>query len=292
MSWFGVCCASEMRTQTLASRTRLYITSRAHGSHHMTFPPNPHASTTRVWCIDLNASLAALLMLEAETPRLSDVDRSRASRFSSGQAAREWMAAHVALRLVLEHSLGSGARRIPFRVSPSGKPDLPDSGIAFSLSHGAGHALIATGAVGPLGVDIEGSRTIRMAGDRRTSIEFCRRRAQQPGFAVRARRALPAGMGAAGSVEQGAGRGAGACPFARRCLWCRTRQGSFRHVAAKRDPGVRSGAGFRALCCRSHGRGRNRRARGISAGRGGRIARLCARLSRSGQFTSELHVGR
>jgi 4'-phosphopantetheinyl transferase len=160
-----------MRIQALASQTRLYFTSRAHGSHHMTFPPNPHASTTRVWCIDLNASLAALLMLEAEAPRLSDVDRSRASRFSSGQAAREWMAAHVALRLVLEHSLGSGARRIPFRVSPSGKPDLPGSGIAFSLSHGAGHALIATGAVGPLGVDIEGGRAIRMAGDRRTSIE-------------------------------------------------------------------------------------------------------------------------
>ncbi|MDO9384606.1 MAG: hypothetical protein Q7T86_17290 [Hyphomicrobiaceae bacterium] len=137
----------------------------------MTLTPNPQTPITRVWCVDLRASLAALLMLEAEVPRLSDDERARAARFSSGQAAREWMATHVALRLVLEHSLGPNARRNPFAVSANGKPDLPNSGIAFSLSHGAGHALIATGPVGPLGVDIEGTRTIRMAGDRRTAIE-------------------------------------------------------------------------------------------------------------------------
>lgn len=137
----------------------------------MSIAASPLTSATRVWCIDLTAALPALLMIEAETPRLSDVDRSRASRFSDGHAARTWMAAHVALRLVLERGLGTDVRRMTFAVSPRGKPELSGGNIAFSLSHGAGHALIATGPRGALGVDIEGPRPVRLTGDRREAIE-------------------------------------------------------------------------------------------------------------------------
>lgn len=129
------------------------------------------ASATRVWCIDLAAALPALLTIEAETPRLSDADRGRAARISDGQAARDWIAAHVVLRLVLERELGPDVRRKTFALSSRGKPELPDSGIAFSLSHGAGRALIATGPTGALGVDIEDSRPVRLTGDRRQAIE-------------------------------------------------------------------------------------------------------------------------
>lgn len=80
------------------------------------------------------------------------------------------MAAHVALRLALERALGPGVRRVAFARSARGKPELHDVPIAFSLSHGAGQALIATGPAGPLGVDIEGVRRLRLTGERRDAV--------------------------------------------------------------------------------------------------------------------------
>lgn len=132
---------------------------------------DPRGETTRVFCIDLRNCTDTLMALEAETPRLSDSERQRAARLVDGQAAQRWLAAHVALRLVLERALGAGLRRVPYQVSPGGKPGLAGSPIVFSLSHGGGWSLIAVAQQGPLGVDIESVRPIRFAGDRRAAIE-------------------------------------------------------------------------------------------------------------------------
>lgn len=137
----------------------------------MTIAAHSIVTPTRVWCIELSAALPALLALEAETPRLSPADRSRAARYADGQMAQAWIGARVALRVVLERELGAGVRRVDFDISGRGKPSLPGAHLAFSLSHAAGRALIATGPPGPLGVDLEGERPVRLHGPRRVAIE-------------------------------------------------------------------------------------------------------------------------
>ena len=83
----------------------------------MTIAAHSIVTPTRVWCIELSAALPALLALEAETPRLSPADRSRAARYADGQMAQAWIGARVALRVVLERELGAGVRRVDFDLS-------------------------------------------------------------------------------------------------------------------------------------------------------------------------------
>jgi len=78
--------------------------------------------------------------------------------------------AHAALRLVLAGYVGMEAARQPFDVAPGGKPSLPGaigSDLAFSLAHCTGAALVAVSRDGPVGVDIETSRRVRIADHRR-----------------------------------------------------------------------------------------------------------------------------
>jgi 4'-phosphopantetheinyl transferase len=129
-------------------------------------------SATEVWYVDLAAAAAALHALEAELPRLSEDEHARARRLTQPDTAAAWLAAHVALRLVLERCCGRDVRRLAFAVREGGKPVLsPGAGPAFSLSHTAGHALIAIAASEPLGVDIETPRKVAMEASRRASIE-------------------------------------------------------------------------------------------------------------------------
>lgn len=135
------------------------------------------SSEVSVWHVDLAATSSTLLMLEAETPRLSVEETERAARFAEPVVGERWLAAHIALRLALERALGTRARRVAFSLSPRGKPGIVNMGAAgassplgFSLSHTKGHALIAIGAE-PIGVDIEGDRVVRIEASRRYGIE-------------------------------------------------------------------------------------------------------------------------
>jgi 4'-phosphopantetheinyl transferase len=125
----------------------------------------------QVWMIDLRAAQAALLSVEGQSPRLTGADHDRAARFASYDHAQEWLAAHVALRLVLERTAGAATRGVVFERSAAGRPSLPGGKIDFSLSHGAGHALIGVTSFGCVGVDVEGPRVIRLQNDRREAIE-------------------------------------------------------------------------------------------------------------------------
>lgn len=137
----------------------------------MTGASDPRHRPLQIWCADLTVSTDALLALERETPRLPPEDHARAARFADARHGREWTAAHIALRLVLEREAGSSARRVCFARTASGRPSLPDAAVDFSLSHAAGHALIATASPGPVGIDLEAPRRIRISGERRTAIE-------------------------------------------------------------------------------------------------------------------------
>jgi 4'-phosphopantetheinyl transferase len=128
------------------------------------------AESCELWLVDLEASSAALAAAEAATPRLSDEDSLRWEKMTDA-ARHERRLAHIALRVLLERSIGPAIRRVPFVRSSTGKPALPNAGgIGFSLAHASRFALIAIGPE-PLGVDIEGPRPVRIPAARRLPIE-------------------------------------------------------------------------------------------------------------------------
>lgn len=71
--------------------------------------------------------------------------------------------ARIALRLKLAAAGEDEAFGHELARSAAGKPFLTRSDLAFSLSHAAGVMLIAIAAAGPVGVDIEPRRVLRMS---------------------------------------------------------------------------------------------------------------------------------
>ena len=139
-----------------------------------------------LWCVDTRASGPALRGLEQSVPLLSDWERCRAATFADAAQAQEWLAAHIALRVVLERALGHAARGVTFVRAAQGKPRLEGAPIAFSLSHVPGLALIALARDGIVGVDVEWTRAVRVREPRRTRIE-------EAGAAINPSDPLPAG---------------------------------------------------------------------------------------------------
>ena len=78
---------------------------------------------------------------------------------------------HPALRAVLERRCGPQSRKTPFVVSESGKPALACATVNFSLAHTAASALIAMSDAGPVGVDLERARKVKIPDARREPIE-------------------------------------------------------------------------------------------------------------------------
>jgi 4'-phosphopantetheinyl transferase len=128
-----------------------------------------------LWRLDVEASGPALLELERDTPRLSRDERVQADSIADRAGAAEWLAAHIALRLLLERAAGPSLRAVAFARCAHGKPRLDGCGVSFSLAHVPGMALIAVAARGEIGVDLERTRTVRMRGERRALIEVAAR---------------------------------------------------------------------------------------------------------------------
>ncbi|HEX2839915.1 4'-phosphopantetheinyl transferase family protein [Hyphomicrobium sp.] len=126
---------------------------------------------TELWLVELDKAAAALEALEATTPRLSSDIRRRLEAMRDDTARRERRLSHIALRILLEAALGPAVRGQPFSLSPSGKPSLPGNDLSFSLAHTKGLAAIAVGRSGPIGVDIERLRPVRVPQARRGPIE-------------------------------------------------------------------------------------------------------------------------
>lgn len=130
--------------------------------------PSPVAGRSRddadleVWLVDLATDLDLLLA------RARDIGASPISG-TSGDLAK--VAAGIALRLVLARHVGLDRARLPFVIAPGGKPALVGDGPQFSLAHCDGAALVAISRDGPVGVDIEAPRAIRISPDRRLMLE-------------------------------------------------------------------------------------------------------------------------
>jgi len=129
------------------------------------------AGALELWHVDTRASAAALGALEERLRLLSEWEHERAAEFADRAQAEEWLAAHVALRIVLERVAGRAARRAAFTRSAGGKPQLEDARAAFSLAHSPGAALIAIARGGTVGVDLECARKVRVREPRRSRIE-------------------------------------------------------------------------------------------------------------------------
>jgi len=129
------------------------------------------ATPIELWCVDLTAAAPALHAIEQHTPRLSKDDRARASSFSDDTVRTEWMATHIALRLLIERWDGARWRGAPYALADRGKPHLPDAPLSFSISHARGIALVGISRIGSIGVDIERTRTVRIGSPRRERIE-------------------------------------------------------------------------------------------------------------------------
>lgn len=123
-----------------------------------------------LWCVDLGASGGALRAIEQRTPRICTDGHARAAKIPDQHRREQWLAAHVALRLLIERIAGERWRRVTFARGERGKPYLPDAPIAFSLSHAGGLALIGIAREGAIGVDVEQARRVRIDAARRARI--------------------------------------------------------------------------------------------------------------------------
>jgi 4'-phosphopantetheinyl transferase len=124
-----------------------------------------------LWCVDTRASTSALRAVEKDAALLSEWERQRAAAFADRALANEWLAAHIAFRVVIERAMGTALRGVRLARSPSGKPQLDGAPIAFNISHVPGLALIALARGGSVGVDVERARAIRVREQRRARIE-------------------------------------------------------------------------------------------------------------------------
>jgi 4'-phosphopantetheinyl transferase len=141
-------------------------------------------SEPELWCVDLSAAGAALNEMECRTARLAASDRQNASAMADRNAAAEWLATHIALRLLLERAVGARWRGVALTRGPGVRPHLEGAPVAFSLAHVDGLALIALTRAGDIGVDVERARAVRVRPPRRGLIEAA-------GAALNAEQPLP-----------------------------------------------------------------------------------------------------
>jgi 4'-phosphopantetheinyl transferase len=134
-------------------------------------------SGAELWFVDLTKCAEALSAIERKTPRLPAVSDLKSSHLRSGElnsgdaAFDERRLAHIALRILLERTCGAAVRGVPFARGITGKPSLAGTPVHFSLAHTTGAALIAVSRDGPVGVDLEAPRAVRIPPHRRPPIE-------------------------------------------------------------------------------------------------------------------------
>lgn len=137
------------------------------------------SSEIEIVSVDLSEARAALEAEEQHTPRLAPDETARFERKAAAlglEEAHQWRAAHIALRLVLERCSGPTLRGVAYDLSQAGRPCVPKSldvngAVEFSLTHAGSIALIAISRRGPVGIDLEVPRQLRIPEERRLRIE-------------------------------------------------------------------------------------------------------------------------
>jgi len=92
---------------------------------------------------------------------LSDEERARADRFRICALARRYLAAHGALRLLIEAEFGIAASRQRYGVNDFGKPHLRDvPHVQCNMSYSGEGALVAFARHVEIGIDMERVRSV------------------------------------------------------------------------------------------------------------------------------------
>ena len=142
--------------------------TEAHFTAHAV-SPNRHFE---LWHVDLEAASLALEAHERQTPCLSQDQIERAVAMASRPADQQnWRAAHIALKVLIARWGGLELARAPYNLSLMGRPEIIGAPFSFSLSHAGSQALIGLTAYGPIGVDLEVPRPVKITEDRRGQIE-------------------------------------------------------------------------------------------------------------------------
>ena len=131
-----------------------------------------------VWSADLTRLGEPLLAHDRRHGVVPAGERARLARGRDQACTLERVAAHVLLRLALAEHLRRGASTpaaraalaAPLSIGSAGKPELPGSGLSFSLAHVDGWALVAVSAGARIGVDLERERTLRLSARRAIAI--------------------------------------------------------------------------------------------------------------------------
>jgi 4'-phosphopantetheinyl transferase len=134
----------------------------------MTLQAEAGSTGAELWLVDLDDAAPALDHLERARPRLGASERAAILARRDPLERRRRLAAHVALRVVLERLLGSGV--CGRELLPGRQPRLEGYQVDLSLSHADDLALIGVGLGCRIGVDLERLRAIVIAPDRRRLI--------------------------------------------------------------------------------------------------------------------------
>jgi len=107
---------------------------------------------------------ASLDVSNSEIDRLRNMltaeELGRAERFRVDTAARRFIGARAALRMILGRATGSEPADVAFVFGEHGKPRLPGGGLFFNASDSGNYVAVAL-TTEEVGVDIELERTIR-----------------------------------------------------------------------------------------------------------------------------------
>ena len=106
---------------------------------------------TDVFVIDLDDMPLATPGLRAW---LTNEERERAGRFATEQLSRRFVAARLAVRIVLGRVTGQVPSALAFTTNVWGKPELV-GGPNFNLTHAGGSTLLAIDSQAAVGIDME-----------------------------------------------------------------------------------------------------------------------------------------
>jgi 4'-phosphopantetheinyl transferase len=105
-----------------------------------------------IWRIDIPGPPGLLdRCLSCLTPE----ELSRANRRKLPRARHEFILGRGALRILLSAASGMEPQAVPLIAGPNEKPELPNTSLAFNVTHSAGVILIALRRNGTIGIDLE-----------------------------------------------------------------------------------------------------------------------------------------
>ena len=127
------------------------------------------AASLQLWLADLELLHGALQRLEADAGLLA-ADEKVWPQSGRLETQRHRVLTRIVLRLLLARAGAVGARGQPFAIDQHGKPHLRSGVPAFNVSHSGGFALVAIAMRGPVGVDLETERVVRLGAARRALV--------------------------------------------------------------------------------------------------------------------------